>query len=159
MLREACQTFRKHFLQIGNVEVFLECMPIAWACNRVFRKKFLQPERIGRIPTGCYTNNKRQSKNAIMWLIDEEQMEGQRIRQGIRPSRTAELQVDGFYEETRTVYGFMDCYWHGHDCLPFRDVTTVCGGGPLAESGPLRTRDALNGGRTEAMCLLQGEGR
>jgi hypothetical protein len=72
VLREACQTFRKHLLQIGEVEVFLECMITAWACNRVLRKKFLQPERIGIIPTGGYTNTKRQSKKAIMWFIDEE---------------------------------------------------------------------------------------
>ena len=64
VLREACQTFRKHFLQIGNVEVFLECMTIASACNSVFRKRFLQPERIGIIPTGGYTNTKKQSKKA-----------------------------------------------------------------------------------------------
>jgi hypothetical protein len=31
VLREACRTFRKHFLQIGNVEVFLESMTIASA--------------------------------------------------------------------------------------------------------------------------------
>ena len=51
VLRESCQTFRKHLLQIGDVEVFLECMTIASACNRVLRKKFLQPERIAIIPT------------------------------------------------------------------------------------------------------------
>jgi hypothetical protein len=73
-----------------------------------------------------------------MWLIDEEQMEGQRILHGRNGKEYAlpelpELQVDGFYEETRTVYGFMDCYWHGHDCLPFRDVTTVCGGDTCGE--------------------------
>jgi hypothetical protein len=83
VLKEACQTFRKHLLQVGEVEVFLECMTIAWACNSVLRKKFLLPERIGIIPTGGYTNTKGQSKKAIMWFIDEEQ------RKGIRASRTA----------------------------------------------------------------------
>lgn len=38
VLREACRTFRRHFLQIGNVEVVLEIMTIAWACNKLFRK-------------------------------------------------------------------------------------------------------------------------
>jgi hypothetical protein len=32
--REACRTFRKHFLQIGNVEVFLESMSLASALTR-----------------------------------------------------------------------------------------------------------------------------
>jgi len=37
VLREACRTFRRHFLQIGNVEVFLQSMNIASACNKTFR--------------------------------------------------------------------------------------------------------------------------
>ena len=30
-------------------------------------------------------------------------------------------------QETRKVYEFFGCYWHGDTCLPFRDVTTMCG--------------------------------
>jgi hypothetical protein len=41
VLRDVCRIFRRHFLQIGNVEVFLESMAIASAHNKVFRKKFL----------------------------------------------------------------------------------------------------------------------
>jgi hypothetical protein len=68
VMREACGTFRKHFLKIGKLEVFLESMTIASACNKVFRKKFLQPERIGLIPAGGYTNKRKQSKKPIAWL-------------------------------------------------------------------------------------------
>jgi hypothetical protein len=50
VLREACRTFRKHFLHTGNVEVFLESMTIASACNKVFRKKLLPPGGIGLSP-------------------------------------------------------------------------------------------------------------
>jgi hypothetical protein len=39
VLREACLTFRRHFLQIGNVDAFLESMTIESACKKVFRKK------------------------------------------------------------------------------------------------------------------------
>lgn len=52
VLREACHTFRRHFLQIGNVEVFLESINVALACNKLFRKVFFQPDRIGIIPVG-----------------------------------------------------------------------------------------------------------
>jgi hypothetical protein len=62
VLREACRTFRKHFLQIGNIEVFLESLTIASASNKVFRKEFLQPDRINLIPVGDYTDNRNQSK-------------------------------------------------------------------------------------------------
>ena len=38
MLREACQILRREYLQIGNIDVFLESITIASACNKVLRK-------------------------------------------------------------------------------------------------------------------------
>jgi hypothetical protein len=52
VLRQACRVFRRKFLQIGNIEVFLESLTIASACNKVLRRKFLKPDTIGLIPTG-----------------------------------------------------------------------------------------------------------
>ena len=40
VLRQACRVFRQEFLEIGNIEVFLEAMTIASACNKVLRKKW-----------------------------------------------------------------------------------------------------------------------
>ena len=42
------------------------------------------------------------------------------------------LSVDVFCPEKRRVYELCGCYFHGHTCLPFRDVRTV-GGNTLAE--------------------------
>jgi len=39
-------------MEIGNIEVFIESITIASACNKVLRKRFLQPDTIGLIPTG-----------------------------------------------------------------------------------------------------------
>jgi len=39
VLRQACRVFRCEFLEIGNIEVFLEALTIASACNKVLRKK------------------------------------------------------------------------------------------------------------------------
>ena len=64
-LRKAYRTFRKHFLQIGNKEGFLESITITSACNKVFRKKFLLPYRIGIIPIGGYADNRKQSRKVI----------------------------------------------------------------------------------------------
>jgi G:T-mismatch repair DNA endonuclease (very short patch repair protein) len=33
--------------------------------------------------------------------------------------------VDGYFAETRTVYEFLGCYYHGCTCQPFRDVKTL----------------------------------
>jgi hypothetical protein len=57
-------------------------MTISSACNKGFRKKFLQPDRIGLIPVGGYTDNRKQSKKAIAWLLNEERTEGKRILHG-----------------------------------------------------------------------------
>ena len=39
VLREACMIFRRDFIEIGNIEVFLEAYTIASACNKVLRNR------------------------------------------------------------------------------------------------------------------------
>ena len=107
-------------------------MTIASACNEVLRKLFLKPDTIGLIPTGGYSGNVNNSKKAMMWLVYREQLDGCRImhdRNGreFRLPTLPRLSVDGFCRETNTVYEFCGCYWHGHTCLPYRDVMTGAG--------------------------------
>ena len=203
VLRLACKTFRSLFRSIGNLEVFLESVSIASACNKVFRRNFLTADTIGIIPPGGYTDGRVQSRKAMMWLVYEQISDGTiRIRHGRngKEYRLPELphySVDGYCADTKTVYEFMGCFWHGHTCLSFRDVP-ICNSEetladryektmsrleriteagykvkvmwecdfdkileghpalklhPLVQVGPLRTRDALYGGRTEALKL------
>jgi hypothetical protein len=195
---KVCQIFRREFLAIGNIEVFVEAVTIASACNKVLRKRFLQPDTIAIIHPGGYTGNVNYS-NKAMWLVHKEQTDGniiQHARSGreFRLPELPHLSVDGYCAENRTVYEFLGSFWHGHTCLPFRDVPTMSGdtlsercerpwlvwnstgaryvvetiwecdfddgilakhpelqAHPLIEHGPLNTRDALYGGRTEAM--------
>ena len=130
VLRQACQIFRRNFMEIGNIEVFLEALTIASACNKVLRKKFLKPETIGLLPPGGYSANNRNSKKALMWLLHMEQADGcqiQHARNGreYRPPELPHYSVDGYCAETRTVYEFLGCYYHGCTCQPFRDVKTI----------------------------------
>ena len=117
-------------MQIGNIEVFLESISIVSACNKVLRKRFLQPDTIGLIPTGGYTCNNNYSKKALMWLLHMEETDGVKILLGRngRENRLSEMprfSVDGYCPETRTVYEFFGCHFHGHTCQPFCDVTTL----------------------------------
>ena len=73
VLREACQIFRREFIEIGNIEVFLESFTIASACKKVLRKLFLKPETIGLIPTGGYSCNNNYNKKAMICLLHVEQ--------------------------------------------------------------------------------------
>jgi hypothetical protein len=69
VLRQACRVFRREFIQIGNIELFLEAITIASACNKLSRKGFLKPDTIGLIPTDGYSGNSKYSKKAVMWLL------------------------------------------------------------------------------------------
>jgi len=45
VLRQACVVFRREFIKIGHIDVFVESITIASACNKVLRKRFLNPIR------------------------------------------------------------------------------------------------------------------
>ena len=44
---EACRMLRREFIQIGNIDVFLESVTIPLACNKLMRKRFLKPNAKG----------------------------------------------------------------------------------------------------------------
>jgi len=59
VLRQACRGFRREFMDIGHIDVFVEAITNALACNKVLRKRFLKPDTIGLIPTEGYTCNNK----------------------------------------------------------------------------------------------------
>jgi len=133
ILRQACRVFRRDFMEIGNIDVFLEALTIASECNKVLCKKFLKPDTTALIPSGGYSANRRYSKKALMWLLHMEETDGchiQHARNGpeYRPPELPHYSVDGYCAETRTVYKFLGC-----TCQPFRDVKTLTSGETLAE--------------------------
>jgi hypothetical protein len=131
-LRQVCRIFRRDFMEIENFDGFLESVTIASACNKVLRMKFLKPKTVGLIPTGGYSANNRYSKKALMWLLHKEQTDGCRIQHArngceYRPPELAQYSVDGCCAETRTVYEFLSCYYHGSNCQRFRNVKKLRG--------------------------------
>lgn len=122
ILRRACLAFRKMFIKCGKVCPFEESTTIASACSRVYRKNFLQENRLGIIPTGGYRWGQNQSRKAISWMIWTEHDLGRIIAHAGhgREIRLPEgVLVDGYYEEIidgtiiRHVLQFHGCYWHG----------------------------------------------
>jgi len=114
-------------MQIRKIDVFLDSITIASACNKVLRKRFLQPDITALIPTGGYTCKNNYSKKALMWLLRMEATDGVKIMH-CREYTLPELphfSVDVYCPDTRTVYEFFGCYLHGHTCQPVRDVTTL----------------------------------
>jgi hypothetical protein len=113
-------------MQVGNIDVFFESS----ACNKMLRKRFLKPETIGLIPSGVYSCNRKYSKKALMWLLHMEETDGCTIQhaRNCREFRLPELphySVDGYCADTKRVLEVFGCYFHGHTCLPFRDLKTM----------------------------------
>ena len=103
----------------------------------MIRKRFHKPNTIGPIPPGRYIGNINYSNKAIIWLVYRERTDGSRImhaRNGreYRPHEIPRLSVGGFRAATSTVYESFGCLFHGHTCLPFRNVTNL-GGYNLSE--------------------------
>ena len=80
VLRDTCRVLRREFIQIGNIDGFLESVTIESACNKVMRKRFLKTNAIGLIPSGGYTGNVNYSNKAITWPVYREQTDGCTIR-------------------------------------------------------------------------------
>jgi len=76
VLQQAYRVFRREYILIGNIDVFLEAITIASACNKVLRKQYLKPDTIGLIPTGGYSGNVNYSKKSLMWLVYREKTDG-----------------------------------------------------------------------------------
>jgi G:T-mismatch repair DNA endonuclease (very short patch repair protein) len=117
-------------MEIGKIDVFFEAVTIASACNKVLRKQFLKPQTVGLYPTGGYSCNNKYSKKALMRLLHMEQADECRIMHARNGSEyrlpvLPHFSVDGYCAETRTVYEFLGCFYHGHTCQPYRDIPTV----------------------------------
>ena len=121
VLRQACRVFRREFIKIGHIDVFVESFTITSACNNVLRKRFLKPDSIGLIPTGGFSCNNRYSKKALMFLLRMEETDGVQImhcRKG-HEYRLPELPsyiLDDYFPDTNTIYELFGRFWHGNTC-------------------------------------------
>ena len=57
------------FMKFAKIEIYLEALTIASACNKVLRVEFLKPDTTGLIATGGYSSNVNNSNKAVMWLV------------------------------------------------------------------------------------------
>ena len=101
ILRVCCVDFRKTFLSETGVDPFCYCT-IAAAVMAVYRSKYLKQKTIGIKPMVVVHGGEKA-------IVDEEL------------GKT--YYVDGFCEETRTVYEFYGCVYHGCPLRP--DSTTA----------------------------------
>ena len=121
ILRVCCVDFRKTFLSETGLDPFCYCT-IAAAVMAVYRSKYLKQKTIGIIPKNLYRDgNKPFSKSSIEWLEFIASQTNTKILHAVHGGEKAIIDeelgktyyVDGFCEETRTVYEFYGCVYHG----------------------------------------------
>jgi hypothetical protein len=98
------------------------CDPLAYItlaglCHAIFKACFLKPNTIALVPSSGYSNHKY-SKRAVEWLEYLRQTTAPGIKH-VGNSNNGEYKigkyrVDGFDPQTKTIYEFYGCFFHGH---------------------------------------------
>ncbi|XP_066279615.1 uncharacterized protein [Branchiostoma lanceolatum] len=116
VLEKGLLSFRDIFARAtGGINPIDKPITIASACSQVFRTLFLKANTIGIVPSGGYRHYERQSKEALDWLNFVAFRDGvhiQHVNNG-GEKRVCGRKVDGFCEETKTVYEYNGCFYHG----------------------------------------------
>ncbi|GBN67881.1 hypothetical protein AVEN_141589-1 [Araneus ventricosus] len=115
VLRRCCFEFRDEFIKITDVDPFCYAT-IASVCMAAYRSKHLEKETIAIVPVRGYTSHTNYSPDAIRWLDFIATKENIFIENALNKKgerKIDDITVDGFCEETNTVYQFHGCFYHG----------------------------------------------
>lgn len=124
ILQQACVKFRELFMKLTSrpsykgIDPFKHSVTLASACNLVYRSLFLQNATIALIPPQGYHPKKNYSKKALQWLHYESVKRGCHIQHAINGGevKIGGHYVDGWCEETKTVFMYQGCRFHGCPC-------------------------------------------
>jgi hypothetical protein len=117
ILRRCCAQFKSTFYAQVAVDPFKESITFVSTANLVYRRGFMPSDTIAIIPNMGYQPPRRYLAKACRWLSS---LDGN-IRHALNGGEVTlgPYTVDGYDEESRTVYEFYGCYWHGcPDCYP-----------------------------------------
>ena len=118
ILRRGIMKLREDFIQLENIDL-LRYITIASVCMTIYRSNYMPKKTIAIVPEYAKTDNF--SKMSIIWL--NYMSNGVNIQHVLNGGENKLMignktyKVDGFCEETNTVYEFYGCFWHGcPDC-------------------------------------------
>ena len=114
ILRRGIMKLREDFIQLENIDP-LRYITIASVCMTIYRSNYMPKKTIAIVPEYAKTDNF--SKMSIIWLnYMSNGVNIQHALNGGEKKLTIDdktYKVDGFCEETNTVYEFYGCFWHG----------------------------------------------
>ena len=114
ILRRGIMKLREDFIQLENIDP-LRYITIASVCMTIYRGNYMPKKTIAIVPKHAKTDNF--SKMSIIWL--NYMSNGVNIQHALSGGLkkltigNKTYKVDGFCEETNTVYEFYGCFWHG----------------------------------------------
>ena len=117
ILRKCCLLFREMLRDETGIDPFERSLTITSYCHEVFRTNFLKEDTIAVFQHERQLKTK-QSNMAVKWLsyvMEKEDIHIQHVRNG-GEKRVGRYSLDGYCEETNTVYEFQGCFWHGKWC-------------------------------------------
>src|SRR5436190_19772438 len=106
ILRRGCLELRQQFLEIANIDPFCY-LTIASVCMAIYRGNYLEDNTIAVLNTD---RKDMYSKQSITWL---ETFSGVKHALNGGEVTICGSKVDGYCEETNTVYRYHGCFWHG----------------------------------------------
>ena len=114
ILRRSIMKLREDFIQLENIDP-LRYITIASVCMTIYRSNYMPKKTIAIVPECTKTDNF--SKMSIMrlnYVLNSVNIQ-HALNGGEKKLITGDktYKVDGFCEETNTVYEFCGCFWHG----------------------------------------------
>ena len=116
ILRRGIMKLREDFIKLENIDP-LRYITIASVCMTIYRSNYMPKETIAIVPEYAKTDN--YSKMSIMWLNYMSKAKNLNIQHALNGGEKKltiddkTYKVDGFCDETNTVYEFYGCFWHG----------------------------------------------
>lgn len=115
ILRRCCAKFRATIQSQVRVNPFQEALTFASTANLAYRRSFMSDQTIAIIPNLGYHPARQYSIKACRWLAWMGRRCSIRHAKNGGEVRLENYTVDGYDENTQTVYEFHGCYWH---CCP-----------------------------------------
>ena len=112
ILRRGLMKLREDFIQLENIDPFCY-ITIASVCMAIYCSNYMPEKTIGIVPESVLSDNF--SKMSIMWL--NYMSNGMNIQHALNGGEKKltigdkTYKVDGFYQETNTIYKFYGCIW------------------------------------------------
>ena len=132
LLTEGVLKFRKLMIDISKkdandtgLDPFLSSLTIASYCNYLFRYKCMLKDSIGLVPNIGFNPKQKVSKKAMIWLNYLAKRDSIYIRHAKNGGEIScgPYLLDGVCFETKTIYEFNGCLWHG--CLKCYNQNTL----------------------------------